>query len=273
MQLPPHLEDGTLENIENRPGVYHFYDDDGTLLYVGKSIALKKRIKSHFQKPGDSHKAQKLFMHTATIKTYPTAGDVGAQIRELAHIKDLQPIYNKQSRAKKLLSVAIKDSDPDGYMYPEIARVSDFEEINLESVLGVFRSSKQAKSVISTLAKNHQLCPKRLQISSKARDGACFYRQLDQCRGACIKKVSAENFNVRVREAFSHLKVRRWPYDGPKTITETYEDRTDQFVIDNWHLRSATTSRRGTETDFFDKNRLAGFNYDAYKVFANHIGY
>jgi len=273
MQLPPHLENETLEKIENRPGVYHFYDDDDTLLYVGKSVALRKRIKSHFRKPGDSHKAQKLFMHTATVKTYPTAGDVGAQIRELAHIKDFQPIYNKQSRAKKLLSVAQKQTDADGYYYPEIARVGDFDEINLESVLGVFRSSKQAKSVISTLAKDHKLCPKRLQISSKARDGACFYRQLGQCRGACIKKVSAEDFNARVREAFLHLKVRRWPFDGPKTITETYGDRTDQFVIDNWHLRSATTSQRGTKTSFFDKNQLAGFNYDAYKVFANHIDY
>lgn len=268
MSIPPKLAESEIRNLSNQAGVYCFYGVDDELLYVGKSVRIRERVRSHFRVQDDSRKQQRLFAETARIEAFRTAGDLGASLLELQHIKERKPLLNKQSRKKKQLVVA-KVAVSDEYLYPNIQRSEQITASEVENVLGVFKSKQQAASVIEKLAKEHELCRRRLQIGTKLRSGPCFYRQLGQCRGACVGEESPENYNERFRDAFSELKVKSWPFDSPVRVKEVDNALTDAFVIDNWVIRDAVTKSAGETKDFFwSVDQPSTFNYDTYKQIA-----
>jgi DNA polymerase-3 subunit epsilon len=248
------------------------YGVDAELLYVGKSVRLRERVRSHFRGTDESHKRKKLFEQTAGIETFRTAGDLGASLLELQHIKERQPLYNKQSRKKKQLVVAYQRSDGDGYLYPQIQRTKYINAASNEIVLGVFKSIRQAKNIIDNLAREFSLCRQRLQIGTKMTDRPCFYYQLGRCRGACIGEDKPDDYNTRFRNAFADYKVRAWPFDGSVTIEESDSKRTDTFTIDNWVIIDARTRANGNQRSFFRSvEKPATFNYDTYKQIARKL--
>lgn len=266
--MPPKLAESQLEPLDNRPGVYCFHGVDDELLYVGKSVRIRERVRSHFRANNDSRKSERIFQETASITTYPTAGDLGASLLELQHIKDRQPLLNKQSRKKKQLVVLTKASQQ-GYLFPDIERVKTVDSESKDEILGVFKSKKQAKNTIENLAREYDLCRQRLQIATRLKQGACFHYQLGQCRGACIGEDKPQAYNQRFRRAFADYQVQSWPFSGPVLIEETNDGRTDEFVVNNWVIASATVCTSNQRRDFFRSvPNPATFNYDTYKQLA-----
>lgn len=231
---------------------------------------MRERLRSHFANANQRQKSQRLEKETAAIETIRTAGNFGASVLELQHIKERQPLLNKQSRKKKQLVVAYEQSE-DGYLYPEIERVKRISAQEHANVLGVFKSKKQAENRIQQLAREYELCMSQLQLGTELRKGdPCFYFQLGQCRGACVGEDSPASYNRRFRTAFDRYSVQSWPADGPVAIKESLANRTDKFVIDNWVITQAVTSIDGDQKDFFRSvAEPATFNYDTYKQIAS----
>ena len=276
MKIPENLTREKLENLRQGPGVYHFYGSDDDLLYVGKSKNIHDRVRDHFTNPGEKSKTAKIFEHIDYIETYPTAGDFGAQILELHHIKNKDPIYNKQSRKKKKMVVARLREDDDGYYFPELNREEEIKTENADEILAVFKSPRQAKQKLTNLAERHMLCPKRMQISARPNSRSCFQYQLGNCEGACLNKESVESYNDSFQQAFQRYEVKTWPFSGKKVIKEEREKRVDKFVIKNWCLISAETKLGDSKENFFTDNRpdlFANFNYDIYKLMAKKLLY
>jgi DNA polymerase-3 subunit epsilon len=268
LSVPPKVAQSQIDKLPRKPGVYCLYGVDGELLYVGKSVRIRDRIQSHFRSENQGRKQEKLFQETARIEIERTAGNFSASLLELQHIKERQPLLNKQSRKKKQL-VVLKEKKEDGYLYPEIVRTKEIDTDAKDNILGVFKSKKQAKSVIENLAREYQLCRKRLRIGSKLRDGPCFYYQLGQCRGACTGEDDPDSYNQRFREAFRDYAVRSWPFEGTVVISEDSADQTDRFIVNRWVIQAAHTYRNDKKHDFFRSvPRPATFNYDTYKTIA-----
>lgn len=271
MPIPPKLAESEISNLPNQPGIYCLHGVDDELLYVGKSVRIRDRVRSHFRGTDESQKRKKLFEQTASIETFRTAGDLGASLLELQHIKGRQPLFNKQSRKKKQLVVAYQRRDDDGYLYPEIQRAKQIDAFD-DCVLGVFKSKRQAKNIIESLARENALCRQRLKVGTKMTDGPCFYFQLDQCRGACIGEDKPENYNQRFRKAFADYRVQAWPFDGAVEIRETDGERTDIFTLDTWIITDAITEIDEHRQNFFRSvDKPATFNYDTYKQIARKL--
>jgi DNA polymerase-3 subunit epsilon len=271
LPVPPKLAESEITMLSNQPGVYCLYGVDDELLYVGKSVRIRERVRSHFRGTDESRKRKKLFEQTASIEIFRTAGDLGASLLELQHIKERQPLFNKQSRKKKQLVVAYQRRDDDGYLYPEIQRAKQIDASD-ECVLGVFKSKRQAKNTIETVARENALCRQRLKVGTKMTDGPCFYYQLDQCRGACIGEDKPENYNQRFRKAFADYKVQAWPFDGAVEIREADGERTDIFTVDHWVITDAITEIDEHRQNFFRSvDKPATFNYDTYKQIARKL--
>ena len=83
-----------IKTLPNQPGVYQYYDKNGTILYIGKAKNLKKRVASYFNKNHDYGKTRVLVKKIATIKHIVVNTETDALLLENNLIKKYQPKYN-----------------------------------------------------------------------------------------------------------------------------------------------------------------------------------
>ena len=105
--IPTHINPEDIKALPERPGVYIFYDENNTPLYIGKSTNIKERVLSHFTNDYTSTKEMNLVQQMTHIETITTAGELGALLLESQMIKKEQPIYNRQLRQQKKLTLDI----------------------------------------------------------------------------------------------------------------------------------------------------------------------
>lgn len=239
--LPPKLPADQLANIPERPGVYRFYGDNDALLYVGKSISLRKRVLSHFRSDMHSSKAQKMLRQLRRIEVTETAGELGALLLESEQIKALSPLYNRQLRRQRSLCAVRLVADAQGYLSPELIGA---EAIESEDNVFLFRHRKQASALFARIAREQGLCPRRLGL--ERGQGACFGYQLNRCAGACCGKQGAQDYNACLQAQLATRRLESWPFSGPVLIRETRADgrRTDWHLVDHWRYFGSFQGRR-----------------------------
>ncbi len=98
--LPPQLPPDALENLPEGPGVYRFYGVNDLPIYVGKSINLRDRIRSHFSSDYRSANDVRLSGEIQRIEVDETAGELGALLLEARLVKQLLPLHNHRLRRK-----------------------------------------------------------------------------------------------------------------------------------------------------------------------------
>jgi DNA polymerase-3 subunit epsilon len=222
-----------LKTIPEATGVYIFYSDNGTPLYVGKSINLRERIMSHFAADIRAPLEMKIAQQIESIETITTAGELGALILESHLIKKLLPLYNRKSRLKRELVALKTKPNKDGYNEVYLEPVTTILPENLPEFLGLFKSRSQAKAYLIEIAREHSLCEKMLGLQKTKTE--CFAYRLGKCKGACVKKESPAIYNLRSTLAFSKTKIKPWPFSGPIMLEEqNTENKKDYFLVDKW---------------------------------------
>lgn len=235
--LPLKLPEKELDNLPETAGVYIFYGENGMPLYVGKSINLRDRVLSHFSNDFRLSIDMKLAQSTCSLETIQTAGELGALLLEADLIKKLQPLYNRVLRNKRKLTVVKEKELPSGHMSVTVGTCDEIDTGELDTMIGVFRSKRQATNFLLEQAKKYQLCEKLLGIDHSSPK-ACFSYRLGNCRGACAQKETMLSYNIRFIEAFTNYKFKKWPFATPIVLSETnpHTDKTDAFVLDRWVL-------------------------------------
>lgn len=231
--LPPNISKSSIDNLPNTSGVYYFYSDDA-LLYIGKSINIRNRVKSHFYADHKSQREMTLSRSVKVIEYQSTAGELSALLLENEQIKTLSPIYNRKQRRYKSL-----------WMWRSINTEQDFTQLVLDNLssenwqvngdyYGPFRSRHKALQALKKVAKENELCLK--VIGHETGEGRCFARQLKHCRGACEEKETALQHNLRLAESLFSLKIKAWPYPGAIGIKETCNEtgKTEMIIVDQW---------------------------------------
>lgn len=226
--LPPNVDESVILTLPETPGVYIFEDDTGMPLYVGKSVNIRARVRSHFTNATSIAKEMKMSLGSHNITYTQTETEVEALLLESAKVKELQPLYNRKLRRKKTQHVIIKHHE-DPYLSFSIESHDLSTYNNLADVYGVFATKQQAKAALESIVRTYQLCPKLMGLE-KSRT-YCFRYQLGLCRGACGGKESAESYSKRVEFALERMKIESWPYNG-KVGVQISTTRT--LVVDQW---------------------------------------
>lgn len=116
----------TLKILPDAPGVYIMHDARGKVIYVGKAIILKNRVRSYFRSTGkQSAKVQALVSHVAEIETIVTANEMEALILECNLIKKHRPRYNislKDDKTYPYLKLTLQEDFPRIYVTRRTAR-------------------------------------------------------------------------------------------------------------------------------------------------------
>lgn len=266
---PMHLPDETIENLPELPGVYIFYGDNGTPLYVGKSVNIKERVMSHFSSDYTAAKEMHIAQQIKSIETHVTSGELGALLKEAAMIKELQPLYNRKLRVSRKMILMKKKVDAEGFMHIYFEDAGEIDPFATEDIVGVFRSKRQAKEFLIQKCKEYTLCEKLLGLENGK--GACFGYRLETCNGACVKEENPLKYNIRVIEAFSTNSIKKWPFQNAIAISEKdeLEKTAEYFVIDKWCLLGSFTEQDGNSLQ--NKNFSYTFDLDTYKILLSFL--
>ena len=192
-KLHPSLDISKLEDIPEEAGIYYFYDENGKLIYIGKSKNLLSRITTHLSNNTTS-RAMEMRDSIADIGWDSTGSELIALIRESFEIKTEKPMYNRAQRRTGFRWGIFSFHDENGYLVFCYRQVRDEE-----SHLALFTSRERARSKLIQLTDSYNLCQKLTGLYETS--GACFHSQVGLCRGACTLSETPEEYNIRAGRA------------------------------------------------------------------------
>ena len=254
--LPPNVNEDLILSLPETPGVYIFEDDAGLPLYVGKSVNIRTRVRSHFTNATSIAKEMKLSLSSHNIRYITTETELEALLLESAKVKELQPVFNRLLRRKTSQSIIVKQLDPQGYINFTIQSHDLSQFSSLTNVYGVFSTKAQAKAALDNICRTYQLCPKLSNLEKAAE--FCFRRQLGLCKGACGGLEAPEDYNKRVEFAMEKMKLEAWPYTNKVAVAIS---SVRSIIVDQWipqgiydHLNESYTQLNNS------------FDIDTYKI-------
>jgi excinuclease ABC subunit C len=184
----------SLDSLPHNPGCYLFKDGQGTVIYVGKALDLKKRVSNYFQKQDHGPRTQALVSAAMSVDYIVTNTEVEALLLENTLIKKHQPRYN------------IKLKDSSRYACIELTE-EQFPRIRISrkhsgkgSFFGPFTSARERTFVYQLLRKTFGL-----RTCKRLPKRACLRYHLGHCTGPCLGKIGEEDYRARVKRAASAL--------------------------------------------------------------------
>jgi len=200
----PHITREMLNKLPQQTGLYFFRDEQGEVIYVGKSKDIRQRVISHFVRNGQK-KANNMVARTASIDYEVTGSELIALLRESEEIKQLKPKFNRALKNDQFPLGLYSYLDEKGYHCLKITELSE----NGSAPHTCFANAQKGKAFLLSLIERFQLCQNLCGLY--ATHGACFQHAVGQCRGACIGKESPESYNERVAQA---LGIIRYDYQN-----------------------------------------------------------
>jgi DNA polymerase-3 subunit epsilon len=264
--LPPQLAPDALEGLPEGPGVYLFYGVNDLPLYIGKSVNLRDRVRSHFSSDYRNANDTRISGEIQRIQVEESAGELGALLREARLVKELLPLHNHKLRRKRNACFVRL---PELAAAPEVPLNKDIDWAargeGAEPLYGPFAAKLNVRNLLEELAHGHGLCWR--QLGWEKRGGPCFARQVKKCRGACIGEESPLQHNLRLAQALSPWRVADWPFAGRVVARERHPDGRfeEAHVFDRWtHVGSA---RDEDELQGLLESRVEiEFDPDIYKI-------
>lgn len=209
-----------IEALPDKAGTYYFYDEKNTLLYIGKSISIKKRVLSHLGNNG-TKRATEMRERIASISYELTGSELIALLKESEEIKNNKPMYNRAQRRSLSHWGLYEGFDAFGYSTLKLAKVSDM----LEAPVTAFNNKAEARETLSKLVEKHWLCQKLCGLY--VTEGACFHYGIRQCNGACVQKEAVKDYNKRVEELLSKYKLDQ----GNMLIIDEGRDLNERSIV------------------------------------------
>lgn len=194
VNIPPNLPSSQLTDIPETTGVYYFHEADEQILYIGKSIDLRKRILSHFH-PKEKKKWAELWRNIHSISFEETGSELVALLLESQEIKLQQPRLNVSLKRQHPLPYSIFEGvDERGYVTFSIRR----RDSRNGSIIDL-RGYKEGERLLLKACESYGLC--RCLVGLQQLKGNCFQHQIRQCDGAGMGLVTAEEYNERAAKA------------------------------------------------------------------------
>src|SRR5437879_3470810 len=182
------------------PGVYLFRDAQGSIIYVGKSICLRKRVRSYFYRRGDeSRKLRRLRQEIRSVQWIRTGSELEALLLESRLVKQNQPRFNtllKHYRNYPFICVDFKDA----YPRLEVTRTLERDEA---IYFGPFDNGRNIQQVVDTLSDALKLRTCATPGDALSRQRPCLRLDFGRCEAPCVNPVERQPYLVAVQEACS----------------------------------------------------------------------
>ena len=261
--------------LPNAPGVYKYFDSNGTILYIGKAIDLKKRVSSYFNKKHYENKKTEILVRKiwdVNVTVVPT--EIDALLLENSLIKEFKPKYNINLKDDKTFpSIKITNE-----RFPKVFSVRKTIKDG-STYYGPYTNIKLMRIVLELCKKIYPIRNCNFNLSEKNIAGGkfkvCLEYQIGNCKGACEGLESEEEYldsikgirNIlrgNLKEVKDHLKNKmeqasiNWKYEE----AGKYKQKLD--VLTNYQSRSTVVNPRINDVDVYNiaqNDRYAYVNY------------
>ncbi len=189
-----------LANLPNAPGVYLHKDKHGTILYVGKAINLRSRVRSYFMTTVDSTKTERLRRQIADIEIITTDTELEALLLENTLIKKHQPRFNIRLKDdKRYPYIKVNWQDP----FPKVV-VTRRMERDGSRYFGPYTSVWAVHQTLDLLRKifPYLTCDRTITGNDPR---ACLYFDIKLCNGPCIGAVSKAEYRAVIQQLMDFL--------------------------------------------------------------------
>ena len=262
-----------LSTIPNKPGVYRYFDKDGTLIYVGKAKNLKRRVSSYFNKE-QTGKTRVLVSKIADVKFIVVESESEALLLENNLIKQYKPRYNIMLKDDKTYPWICVKSEPFPRVFLTRKKVNDGSDY-----FGPYPSVRTAHVLLDLLTQLYQIRSCRTPLTEanieKGKYRVCLDYHIHKCAGPCVGNVSREDYQQMIQavkeiirgnlqSVLRDLKVQmmdhasRMEFEEAQIIKEKYE------LLENYRSRSTVVSATIHNVDVFsyvDAESLFYVNY------------
>ncbi len=192
-----------LKKLPAKPGVYIMHDAHDDIIYVGKAISLKNRVRQYFQSSrGKSPKIASMVPKIARFEYIVTDSELEALVLECNLIKEHRPKYNTMLKDDKTYPyIRVTVNEP----YPRIMMVRKMKKDGAR-YFGPYTSGFAVKDTIDLLRKIYKIrsCNRSLP-KEIGNDRPCLYHHIGQCDAPCQAYISAEDYRKNVSGALSFL--------------------------------------------------------------------
>ena len=194
-----------VDNLPFSPGIYMMKDENGTIIYVGKAISLRKRVRQYFQKNNKSHRIEKMVTLIRDISYIVTSNEVEALVLECNYIKENRPKFNvmlKDDKTYPYIKINVKDK------YPTITVTR--KKINDKAVyFGPYTNVGAMRESLNSIKEIFPVKRCRYNLEKKKFTKPCLYYHIGRCLGPCINDVSREEYKNMIDQIILFLQKKR----------------------------------------------------------------
>ena len=196
-----------LATLPDKPGCYLMKDADGTIIYVGKAINLKNRVRSYFQQSSDhTYKTRQMVRKIRDIEWIVVASELEALILEMNLIKLHRPFYNvRLKHDKRYPYIKVHWADP----FPKLSVTRNMIDDG-SRYFGPYTSVWAVHQTLDILRKIFPYLTCAREITGKD-ERACLYYDIKLCSAPCIGAVNQEEYRQMIDDLCRFLEGRTDP--------------------------------------------------------------
>lgn len=194
---------GIVDNLPTKPGVYLMKNARGKVIYVGKAINLRSRVRSYFHSSVTHPKVLRLVQEIEAIEFIVTGSELEALITEMNLIKHHRPHYN------------VRFKDDKRYPYIKVHWAADFPKVTVtrrmdkdgSRYFGPYSSAWTVHQTLDLLRKTFPYLTCNREITG-LDERACLYHDIKLCEGPCVGAVARDEYRETIRRLMDFLSGR-----------------------------------------------------------------
>ncbi len=277
--MPKHRKSAALEEkisiLPDTPGVYTYYDSEGTVIYVGKAKNLKRRVSSYFNRTHDSLRTNLLVRAIADMTYIVVPTEQDALNLEASMIKEHQPRYNVLLKDDKSYPWIVVTNEYYPRVFMTRERIKDGSKY-----YGPYTDAGAARATLDLIRElypirscRHAITPEFIR-AGKGR--LCLDYHLKRCKGPCKGLVTAVEYGADIErvkailrgdtsELLGHLRSEMERLSAELRFEEAQELKIQYDLISRYRAKSVIVSQTVEDVDVF------GIHEDESDVYVNYM--
>jgi len=187
-----------LKKLPNKPGVYIMHDKDGNIIYVGKAISLKNRVRQYFRKNNKTARIEKMVSLIEYFEYIVVDNEAEALILECNLIKKNKPKFNvllKDDKTYPYIKITLNEEYPSVYTTRKILNDG-------AKYFGPYANSGSAKEIVEFIKQKFKI---KQCKNFKSNKRVCLNYHIGRCLGPCVNNVSKEEYRKQINEIIDFL--------------------------------------------------------------------
>lgn len=202
MAYPTEYVKELVSKIPFEPGIYMMKDEKGNIIYVGKAISLRKRVRQYFQKNNKSQRIEKMVTLIRDISYIVTNNEVEALALECNYIKNHDPKFNvmlKDDKTYPYIKITVNDRYP--LIYVTRRKVDDSAKY-----FGPYTNVGAMRQALDVIRKIFPLKRCKTNLEKHKLTSPCLYYHIGKCLGPCINDISLEKYREMINQVVLFLE-------------------------------------------------------------------